>query len=240
MVNITIKVFVFARQKGFFSQYVGLDRKQFLSLRLKNKMIDFITLCDYVGTFAFAISGIRLASAKKFDWFGAYVVGVVTAVGGGTIRDVLLNATPFWMLQLSYLVISGLALLFVLVFRKYVVRLNNTFFIFDAIGLGLFAVVGIAKTLDFGFPMWVAVVMGTITGAFGGMMRDILINEEPLIFRKDIYALACVFGGLIYYLCTCFELPLPLTQFVSAASVFIARVVAVKYHISLPVLKGEE
>ena len=227
MVNITIKVFVFARQKGFFSQYVGLDRKQFLSLRLKNKMIDFITLCDYVGTFAFAISGIRLASAKKFDWFGAYVVGVVTAVGGGTIRDVLLNATPFWMLQLSYLVISGLALLFVLVFRKYVVRLNNTFFIFDAIGLGLFAVVGIAKTLDFGFPMWVAVVMGTIT-------------EEPLIFRKDIYALACVFGGLIYYLCTCFELPLPLTQFVSAASVFIARVVAVKYHISLPALKGEE
>ena len=240
MVNITIKVFVFARQKGFFSQYVGLDRKQFLSLRLKNKMIDFITLCDYVGTFAFAISGIRLASAKKFDWFGAYVVGVVTAVGGGTIRDVLLNATPFWMLQLSYLVISGLALLFVLVFRKYVVRLNNTFFIFDAIGLGLFAVVGIAKTLDFGFPMWVAVVMGTITGAFGGMMRDILINEEPLIFRKDIYALACVFGGLIYYLCTCFELPLPLTQFVSAASVFIARVVAVKYHICLPALKGEE
>ena len=202
-------------------------------------MIDFITLCDYVGTFAFAISGIRLASAKKFDWFGAYVVGVVTAVGGGTIRDVLLNATPFWMLQLSYLVISGLALLFVLAFRKYVVRLNNTFFIFDAIGLGLFAVVGIAKTLDFGFPMWVAVVMGTITGAFGGMMRDILINEEPLIFRKDIYALACVFGGLIYYLCTCFELPLPLTQFVSAASVFIARVVAVKYHISLPALKGE-
>ena len=164
-------------------------------------MIDFITLCDYVGTFAFAISGIRLASAKKFDWFGAYVVGVVTAVGGGTIRDVLLNATPFWMMQLSYLVISGLALLFVLIFRKYVVRLNNTFFIFDAIGLGLFAVVGIAKTLEFGFPMWVAIVMGTITGAFGGMMRDILINEEPLIFRKDIYALACVFGGLIYYIC---------------------------------------
>ena len=149
-------------------------------------MIDFITLCDYVGTFAFAISGIRLASAKKFDWFGAYVVGVVTAVGGGTIRDILLNATPFWMQQSSYLIISGLALLFVLIFRKYVIRLNNTFFIFDAIGLGLFAIVGMAKAIDFGFPFWVAIVMGTITGAFGGMMRDILINEEPLIFRKDI------------------------------------------------------
>ena len=92
-------------------------------------MIDFITFCDYTGTFAFAISGIRLASAKQFDWFGAYVVGVVTAVGGGTIRDILLNATPFWMEQASYLIISALALLFVIIFRKYVISLNNTFFI---------------------------------------------------------------------------------------------------------------
>ena len=92
-------------------------------------MIDFITFCDYTGTFAFAISGIRLASAKQFDWFGAYVIGVVTAVGGGTIRDILLNATPFWMEQASYLIISALALLFVIIFRKYVISLNNTFFI---------------------------------------------------------------------------------------------------------------
>ena len=203
-------------------------------------MIDFITLCDYVGTFAFAISGIRLASAKKFDWFGAYVVGIVTAVGGGTIRDILLNATPFWMTQPSYMVISGLALLFVLVVRKYVIRLNNTFFIFDAVGLGLFAIVGIAKSIEFGFPFWVAIVMGTITGAFGGMMRDILINEEPLIFRKDIYALACVFGGLVYYGCDRMGVPLSLTQFIAAVAVFMARVLAVKYHISLPALKGEE
>ena len=83
-------------------------------------MIDFITFCDYTGTFAFAISGIRLASAKQFDWFGAYVVGVVTAVGGGTIRDILLNAVPFWMEQASYLVVSALALLFVIAFRKYI------------------------------------------------------------------------------------------------------------------------
>ena len=195
-------------------------------------MIDFITFCDYTGTFAFAISGIRLASAKQFDWFGAYVVGVVTAVGGGTIRDILEQA--------SYLVVSALALLFVIAFRKYVIRLNNTFFIFDAIGLGLFVVVGIAKTLDFGFPMWVAIVMGTITGSFGGMMRDILINEEPLIFRKDIYALACVFGGLIYYICMQTSMSAAMIQFVSALSVFLARIIAVKYHISVPVLKGEE
>jgi uncharacterized membrane protein YeiH len=203
-------------------------------------MIDFITLCDYSGTFAFAISGIRLASAKKFDWFGAYVIGLVTAVGGGTLRDILLNATPFWMEQTSYLTVSALALLFVIIFRKFVIRLTNTFFIFDAIGLGLFAVVGIVKTLEFGFPIWVAIVMGTITGSFGGMLRDILINEVPLIFRKDIYALACVLGGIIYYLCTFTGLSSPIIQFITAVSVFLTRIIAVKYHISVPVLKGEE
>jgi uncharacterized membrane protein YeiH len=204
-------------------------------------MFDFITFCDYAGTFAFAISGIRLASAKQFDWFGAYVVGIVTAVGGGTVRDILLNTTPFWMEQPSYLIVSGLALLFVIAFRKYVIRLNNTFFIFDAIGLGLFVIVGVVKTLDFGFPMWVAIVMGTITGSFGGMMRDILINEEPLIFRKEnLYAMACVFGGVIYYVCTLLSVPSALAQFISAISVFIIRILAVKYHISVPVLKGEE
>ena len=189
-------------------------------------MIDFITFCDYTGTFAFAISGIRLASAKQFDWFGAYVVGVVTAVGGGTIRDILLNATPFWMEQASYLIISALALLFVIIFRQYVISLNNTFFIFDAIGLGLFGVVGIEKALAFGFPMWVAIVMGTITGAFGGMIRDILINEVPLIFRKD----ACLQMGI----------GPSLTQLIAAIGIFVSRIVAVKYHISVPVLKGEE
>lgn len=204
------------------------------------RMIDFITFCDYSGTFAFAISGIRLASAKKFDWFGAYVVGAVTAVGGGTLRDILLNMTPFWMTQASYLIISGLALLFVLLFRRYTIRLNNTFFIFDAVGLGLFAVVGIAKTIECGFPFWTAIIMGTVTGAFGGMMRDILINEDPLIFRKDIYALACVFGGFVYYACNKLRLPVDLTQSISAISVFIARVLSVRYHLSLPVLKGEE
>ena len=163
--------------------------------------MNFLTLIDYIGTFAFAISGIRLASAKRFDWFGAYVVGFVTAVGGGTIRDLLLDVTPFWMLQSSYLIVTALALGFVILFGRYVIRLNNTFFIFDAIGLGLFAVVGIEKSITYGYPMWVGLIMGTLTGAAGGVLRDTLINEVPLIFRKEIYALACVFGGLVYYLC---------------------------------------
>lgn len=155
-------------------------------------IIDFTTIIDYLGTFAFAISGIRLASAKQFDWFGAYVVGAVTAIGGGTTRDLLLGYSPFWMYQPSYLIVTGFALFFVICFGRYVIRLNNTFFIFDAIGLGLFTVVGIEKSLSAEFPMWVAVIMGTMTGALGGVLRDILINEVPLIFRKEIYAIACI------------------------------------------------
>jgi len=201
--------------------------------------MNVISVIDYVGTFAFAISGIRLASAKKFDWFGAYVVGLVTAIGGGTLRDVLLNETPFWMSQPSYLIVTAAALLSVILFGKYLIRLSNTFFIFDAVGLGLFVVVGIEKSLDAGFSFWVAIMMGMITGSVGGVIRDILINEVPLIFRKDIYALACVVGGVIFYICSLLKFDNSITQVVSAVSVILTRLIAVKYHISLPVLKGQ-
>ncbi|MDD3322760.1 MAG: trimeric intracellular cation channel family protein [Paludibacter sp.] len=200
--------------------------------------MNFINLIDYAGTFAFAISGIRLASAKQFDWFGAYVVGLVTAIGGGTIRDLLLNVTPFWMLQPSYVIITGLALLFVILLGKFVIRLSNTFFIFDTIGLGLFVVVGIEKSLDAGFPFWVVIIMGMITGSAGGVIRDILINEVPLIFRKDIYALACVIGGVVFYICYKLEFSSIITQLLSVGSIILTRILAVKYHISVPVLKG--
>jgi uncharacterized membrane protein YeiH len=202
--------------------------------------MNFIHLIDYAGTFAFAISGIRLASAKRFDWFGAYVVGLVTAIGGGTTRDLLLNVTPFWMTQPSYLIVTGLALISVILFGKFIIRLNNTFFIFDTIGLGLFVVVGIERTLDAGFPFWVAIVMGMITGSVGGITRDILIKELPLIFRKDIYALACVIGGVVFLCCYEAHFSSTITQILSAASVILTRVLAVKYHISIPVLKGHD
>ncbi len=202
--------------------------------------LNFINIIDYLGTFAFAISGIRLASAKRFDWFGAYVVGLVTAIGGGTTRDLFLGVTPFWMMQPSYLIVTGVALAFVIAFGKYVIRLNNTFFIFDTIGLGLFVVVGIDKTLQSGFPFWVAIVMGMITGSVGGVIRDILINEVPLIFRKDIYALACVAGGICYMISTQIGVLEEITQILVIISVILVRILAVRFHWSLPVLKAYE
>ena len=196
---------------------------------------DFVNWCDYLGTLAFAISGIRLAAGKGLDWFGAYVVGFVTAVGGGTIRDILLDIKPFWLVQPSYLIITALGLIFTIIFRRQVVHLNHSLFVFDAIGLGLFVVVGVAKSYAAGFPWWVAVIMGTVTGSFGGLLRDVLINETPLIFRTDFYASACVLGSIIYVLMGRYSsLPIEWVQFISAISVFIFRVLAVVLHIQLP------
>ena len=202
--------------------------------------ITFLQIIDFVGTFAFAISGIRLASAKRFDWFGAYVVGAATAIGGGTLRDVMLDVPVFWMHDGFYLSCTAVALLWVITFRKYLINMHSTFFIFDAVGLALFTVVGIQKTMDCGLPIWVGIVMGAMTGAAGGVIRDVLINEEPLIFRKEIYAMACIIGGLVFTLCALLEMPPLFTHLACGAAVFITRVVAVKYHICLPTLRSEE
>lgn len=199
----------------------------------------FYQILDFIGTLAFAISGTRLAAAKHFDLFGAYVVGVTTAIGGGTMRDVLLGTQPFWMTNPFYLVCSAIALIWVVVFRRHLVRQDNTWFLFDTIGLALFTVVGVEKTLTFGLPMWCAVIMGAMTGAAGGILRDVLINEEPLIFRKEIYALACVLGGVVFAVCHKIGLDHNLTAVIAGSSVIAIRLLAVKYHLSLPKLKVE-
>ena len=200
----------------------------------------FVTILDFVGTFAFAISGIRLASAKRFDWFGAYVVGLATAIGGGTIRDLLLDVTPTWMTNPMYLICTALAMFFVILFGKYVIRLNHTFFLFDTIGLALFTIVGFSKAYALGYPFWIAIIMGSITGAAGGVLRDIFINEIPLIFRKEIYAMACVVGGTAYWICELAGMHSYGCQVIGGMSVFITRILAVKYKICLPILSGND
>jgi len=197
----------------------------------------FLTIIEVIGTIAFAISGIRLAAAKSFDWFGAYVVGLVTAIGGGTLRDVLLDIPVFWMLSPMYLSVTGISLLTVIIFQRLLVKGMRTLFLFDAIGLALFVVVGIEKTLVADYPMWVAIVMGVTTGSFGGVVRDILLNDEPLFFRKDIYATACLAGGVVYWLLSLIQVPLWVPQTACAATVIGLRVAAVCFSWSLPILK---
>lgn len=198
----------------------------------------FIFIIEVLGTIAFAISGIRLAAAKSFDWFGAYIVGLVTAIGGGTLRDLLLGIPVFWMQSWMYLAVTFLSLVTVIVFRKALVKGMRTLFIFDAIGLALFVVVGIEKSFAAGYPFWVAIAMGIITGSFGGVTRDILINEEPLFFRKDIYATACMAGGLVYWLVGLLPGVTPIISQISCAVTVIGlRIAAVHFNWSLPILK---
>ena len=196
----------------------------------------FLFIIEIIGTIAFAISGIRLAAYHRFDWFGAYTVGLVTAIGGGTLRDLLLNIDVFWMQTWIYLGVTGVSLAVVILFRKLLVSNNRMLFIFDTLGLALFVVIGIQKTLAEGYPMWVAIVMGGITGSFGGVLRDILINQEPLFFRKDIYATACLAGGLAYWAvigCGGSEIT---QQLVCAITVITLRMCALRWNWSLPVL----
>ena len=198
------------------------------------------TTIDVLGTLAFAISGIRHAAAKHFDWFGGFVCGFVVAIGGGTLRDVMLSDPPFWMPSPMYITCTFLAQAIVIIFARYLKRLDNAWFAFDTLGLALFTITGIQKTLYFGYPYWVAVAMGCITGSAGGVVRDILLNKTPIIFRREIYAMACIAGGILYWLL----MKLHVNDVVTAASTFllicIIRFLAVRYHISLPVLKGEK
>ena len=200
----------------------------------------FVQILDFIGTLAFAISGIRLASAKHFDLFGAYVVGLTTAIGGGTMRDLMLSQPPFWMTNPFSLLCTAFALIWLIMFRKFLVKQENTWFLFDTIGLALFAVTGIEKTLAAGFPFWTAIIMGTMTGAGGGVFRDVFINEVPLIFRKEIYALACVIGGVAYFVCFKMGMNNIFSGLTCGAFVMLSRILAVHYKLHLPTLKSED
>lgn len=198
------------------------------------------TIIEFLGTFAFAISGIRHAAASHFDWFGGFVCGIAVAIGGGTIRDVMLGETPFWMTSPMYILCTAMAQAFVVLFARYLKRLDNAWFAFDTLGLALFTIAGIQKTLACGHPFWVAIIMGCITGAAGGVIRDVLLNNEPVIFRKEIYAMACVAGGVVYWLLIVLGFSMSVCAFVSFFVVCFIRLLAVRYHISLPILRAEE
>lgn len=197
------------------------------------------TIIEILGTLAFAISGIRHAAAKHYDWFGGFVCGFAVAIGGGTLRDVMLDLTPFWMTSPMYVVCTFVAQTFVIVFARSLRKLDNAWFFFDTLGLASFTITGIQKTLDCGFPFWVAIAMGCITGSAGGVIRDVLLNKVPVIFRKEIYAMASIAGGLLYWLLTFLGVNVAFTVGSVFALIVAIRILAVKYQISLPVLKGE-
>ncbi len=198
------------------------------------------TIIEILGTLAFAISGIRHAAAKHFDWFGGFVCGFAVAIGGGTLRDVMLGLPPFWMTSPLYIVCTIVSQIFVISFSRMLKRLDNAWFFFDTLGLASFTITGIQKTIECGYPFWVAIIMGCITGAAGGVIRDVLLNKTPVVLRKEIYAMASIVGGLLYWVLTDMNVNMAITGVATFVFIVTIRVLAVKYHISLPVLKDEE
>lgn len=200
----------------------------------------FMLLLAHAGAFAGAISGIRMACIKRFDWFGAYVVGFVTALGGGTLRDLMLQVPPFWMTDPSFLVNTFVAQLAVFVFGRRFISEAITWFIFDTIAISLFTVFGLEATLKAGFAWWVAVFMGVITAVFGGILRDVLINDVPLIFRKELYAMACVAGALLYVLLLELGVSNQVSAIFCVVLIFVLRAFAIRFGWRIPVLTGHQ
>ncbi|MEO1255882.1 MAG: trimeric intracellular cation channel family protein [Bacteroidota bacterium] len=190
---------------------------------------------DIVGTMVFAISGALAGRDKELDFFGISAVGLITAIGGGTIRDVLLGSTPVgWMQDLIYLIMIGLGILISLLFGKTVRKLRRTFFMFDTIGIAVFTVLGLQKALNLGVHPVIAIMMGMVSAVFGGVIRDIVCNEIPLIFRKEIYALTCLCGGILYVILDKSRVEQSFNILITVCFIVIFRVLAVKFKWQLP------
>jgi len=200
--------------------------------------MDWIYILDIIGVLAFAISGVLTALDNKFDLVGAAVVGFVTALGGGTLRDVMIGKTPVaWMNDTNYLWVILVALILSYLFGKKIVRQRRSMFFFDTIGIGIFTIMGLQRTLDIGLTPVIALIMGVTTAVFGGILRDVLTNEVPLIFRKEIYAAACVAGGVVYLILIKLGIKMELATGVSMLTVFVIRYLSIRYNWSLKIMR---
>ena len=200
--------------------------------------MDIIYLLDLIGTFVFAISGIRIASRTNMDVFGASVVGFVTAIGGGTVRDLLLDSHPItWMADMTYPLVILAAVPFTFLVGKRLDNYSKTIFIFDTIGIALFTIIGMEKALSFGLNPFMAGMMGMISAVVGGITRDVLCREVPLIFRKEIYATACLLGAVVFYLGLELNFPENLNYLITTAVIITIRTVSIKWNLSLPKMK---
>lgn len=194
-------------------------------------------LLDIIGTMAFALSGALTAMNKRLDPFGILIIAFVTAVGGGTLRDVLVGRTPVgWMLNLNYVYVIFIGYILAILFRKRFDKLRKSLFLFDTVGLGVFTLIGLEKGISIGLHPIICTALGTMTACFGGVIRDILCNEIPVIFRKEIYATICILGGIVFFMLKKGNFPDELIQLVTSLVIIIVRLLVVKFNWSLPTL----
>ncbi|PCI06337.1 MAG: hypothetical protein COB81_00890 [Flavobacteriaceae bacterium] len=190
---------------------------------------------DILGTAAFAISGALVAMNKRLDPFGVFIIAFVTAVGGGTMRDMLTGRLPVgWMNDINYMYTILIATLFAIVFRKRLRFWSKTFFLFDTIGIGVFTIIGTEIGVKAGFHPVISIALGTMTACFGGVTRDILCNDIPIIFRKEVYAIACIVGAITFLVLEKFIANTNIIYIATTLIVITVRLLAVKFKLSLP------
>jgi len=200
--------------------------------------VSIISILDLIGTFVFAISGIRMAAKKNLDIFGAAVIGFATAIGGGTLRDILLDSHPItWIADITYPIVILSAIPFTYLIRNRLNHINKPLFLFDTIGIALFTISGMEKALNLGLNPFIAGIMGMTSAVVGGIIRDVLCREVPLIFRKEIYATACLMGALAFYLGIYFNISENLNYLLTTGIIIGIRVAAIKLDLSLPKMK---
>jgi Predicted membrane protein len=190
---------------------------------------------DILGTVAFAISGVLVAMEKRLDLFGVLIIAFVTSIGGGTLRDLLIGDTPVaWMRDLTYVTTIFITVVFAIIFVNQLKYLRKSLFLFDTIGIGLYTMLGVEKGLEAELLPIMCIFLGTMTACFGGVIRDILCNEIPVIFRKEIYATACIVGGASYFFFVSLSLKESYAYIAAIVVVISLRLLAVRFGISLP------
>lgn len=202
---------------------------------------EYLKLIDILGTIAFAVSGVFAAMHKKLDVFGVLIIAFVTAIGGGTIRDLMIGDLPVsWMKNINYTLIIVATTLIVILFRSTINNFQKTLLVFDSIGLGFFTILGVQKGILFGLHPIVCIALGTITGCFGGVIRDMMLNNIPVIFRKEIYATACIAGGIVFLVLRKTPLHPWLIEAIPIICVFVFRMLAIRYDWKLPNIYRKE
>lgn len=201
-------------------------------------MIDIVHWLDLTGVAVFAASGALVASRKEMDVVGFVLIGTVTAVGGGTLRDLLLDRPVFWLAQPEYLALSAMVAVLLFLTAPHIERRYPVLLWLDSAGLSLFAVTGAAVALDAGTPWPVAVLMGVMTATFGGLIRDVVCNEIPLILRKEIYATAAALGAGVYVACDVLLWPVPLPGLSGFLACFVLRSLAIHFKMALPTYRA--
>lgn len=189
-----------------------------------------------IGICVEAITGALAAGRKKMDFFGVMLIATITALGGGTVRDVLFNTYPLtWVAHPEYLIYTSLLAFFTIFVAHSLVRIMKLFLILDALGLSTFVIIGTQKALTHGLSPGIAIISGMLTGICGGMLRDILCNDIPLVLRKELYAVIALAGSLLFIILNHYEVAHHINILIVLISMFTARVLAIFLHIQIPI-----